>query len=321
MPAWTWDVDPDPAVTYQCQVDGAGWQPCVSGQKQRVSGDWAHMFSVHAVLLGLAGDDANASYTLDTLAPAAPVITSGPPAEISSDEVSFSFTTEDNSTTECQLSPAYDWTPCSSPFAYGFGGQPDGVYTFSARSKDAAGNTGLPVTLSFTLARPAPPSPAAPAADLPPAAPAPAPAPAGPLLRAGVCIHLFMGTARADALTGSAFGDVLSGLAGNDRLDGAGGDDCVLGDTGDDRLSGGPGNDDVRGLAGNDLVRGDAGNDQLSGGPGSDHLSGGSGNDTIDAADGRRDWVSCGAGRDSVTADRGDRLSGCEAKKLKGRKR
>ena len=41
-------------------------------------------------------------------------------------------------------------------------------------------------------------------------------------------------------------------------------------------------------------------------------LRGGSGRDTITSRDGVRETVNCGSGRDSVLADRTDRLTGCE---------
>lgn len=50
----------------------------------------------------------------------------------------------------------------------------------------------------------------------------------------------------------------------------------------------------------------------LFGNEGRDRLRGGQGNDTIRASDGSSDTVDCGPGRDSVAADNGDRLRGCE---------
>jgi hypothetical protein len=40
--------------------------------------------------------------------------------------------------------------------------------------------------------------------------------------------------------------------------------------------------------------------------------SGASGNDKINVANGKKDSVNCGKGRDSVRADRVDKLTGCE---------
>jgi hypothetical protein len=86
------------------------------------------------------------------------------------------------------------------------------------------------------------------------------------------------GTPRADVLTGTLRGDVLDGRAGKDRLSGL------------------------------------AGPDVLQGGPGRDTIDAGAGDDRIPAhGDVLRDTVRCGAGRDVVTADAVDVVSGdCE---------
>ena len=69
----------------------------------------------------------------------------------------------------------------------------------------------------------------------------------------------------------------------------------------------------MSGGQGDDLVRGDAGDDLLKGGAGSDRILGGTQNDTIvSVGDRAGDVVDCVAGTDTVTADRYDRVSGCE---------
>jgi RTX calcium-binding nonapeptide repeat (4 copies) len=88
--------------------------------------------------------------------------------------------------------------------------------------------------------------------------------------------------------------DRLLGLAGNDALLGHAGDDCLSGGRGSDRLGGGPGDD------------------RLRGGPGRDAFSGGAGNDTLGSRDGLRDGPLRTGTHDRVTADRSDRLIGCE---------
>jgi hypothetical protein len=84
------------------------------------------------------------------------------------------------------------------------------------------------------------------------------------------------GTARADQLRGTAYADRLDGRAGPDHLFGY------------------------------------AGNDVLIGGPGKDTIDAHTGNDTIRARDKTRDIVRCGPGRDTVTADKIDKLTNCE---------
>ena len=153
--------------------------------------------------------------------------------------------------------------------------------------------------------------------------------------RMGDRIFGFRGDDRVEAFRGS---DCLSGGRGRDRLESDSGNDRLLGDSGDDRLFGGRGRDRLFGGNGDDLLLGGAGPDLISGGRGRDRLFGGlgdrlfgeegndriylpkaakkvdagPGDDRVNAANGRRDVVNCGAGRDRVRADRFDRLRGCE---------
>jgi Ca2+-binding RTX toxin-like protein len=116
--------------------------------------------------------------------------------------------------------------------------------------------------------------------------------------------------------------DFIVGRRGDDRVVGLTGDDRLYGRSGDDRLEGdGPGvgesglssDDALSGGDGNDHLVGGFGDDRLTGGSGTDRLNGGADDDRIGARDGRRDKVLCGGGRDRVSADRGDRVSGdCE---------
>ncbi|TMK96003.1 MAG: hypothetical protein E6G42_00640 [Actinobacteria bacterium] len=66
---------------------------------------------------------------------------------------------------------------------------------------------------------------------------------------------------------------------------------------------------ELDGGRGDDLLFGGPGADLLDGGPGRDYLDGGPGPDTILAADGARDTIRCGPGRDRVFADRVDTVS------------
>jgi Ca2+-binding RTX toxin-like protein len=140
-----------------------------------------------------------------------------------------------------------------------------------------------------------------------------------------------------DSLVGEDGDDRIDGGADHDEIDGEAGRDRIAGGPGDDRIDGGRGADVVRGGAGRDLLDGDgdgdggdgfgfaelpppgpdlleggAGDDMLFGGDGRDVLVGGSGRDRIHSRDGRRDVVRCGPGRDTVIADRADRVSACE---------
>lgn len=112
------------------------------------------------------------------------------------------------------------------------------------------------------------------------------------------CANPVTGGSGRDVLAGTVSGDVVTGRAGPDRITGGAGDDCLDGGAGDDRLSGGPGAD------------------RLVAGRGRNTLLGGPGNDRLDAANGSRDVVDCGRGRDRLRADRQDRIRGCERVRL-----
>ena len=85
------------------------------------------------------------------------------------------------------------------------------------------------------------------------------------------------------------------------------------GSSGDDRIVGTPFADVLRGGAGVDTILGRGGDDVILGGRGRDRIEGNGGNDQISTRDGVRDIVICGRGRDSVVADRVDRVdSDCE---------
>ena len=118
------------------------------------------------------------------------------------------------------------------------------------------------------------------------------------------CSARKMGGPGADRLDGGPGSDAIFGRAGNDRIRGLGGNDCLFGERGNDVVGGGPGGD---------VVNGGRGADELHGGPGRDTLRGERGRDRIFARDGARDVIQCGSSRDSVRADRIDRVSGCES--------
>ena len=115
-----------------------------------------------------------------------------------------------------------------------------------------------------------------------------------------------------DTIRGGAGNDRIAGGGANDKLKGEAGNDRVDGGAGRDTLDGGAGRDKLNGGAGNDRLDGGAGNDALAGGAGRNRYSAGAGNDKVSAANGKRDRVDCGAGRDSARVDRADRVKGCE---------
>jgi Ca2+-binding RTX toxin-like protein len=165
-------------------------------------------------------------------------------------------------------------------------------------------------------------------------------------------VNILSGGPGNDTLDGRGSDDQIFGGDGNDTLVGGSGNDTLSGDAGDDNLQGGDGTDGLNGGDGNDQLDGGAGSDVLAGGAGDDTavysartkavhvtLDGadndgeanekdqirltvegtktGAGDDAINVRDGIKGEVSCGAGRDVVTADAVDTIANdCEEKNV-----
>jgi beta-glucosidase len=123
------------------------------------------------------------------------------------------------------------------------------------------------------------------------------------------------GGAGEDRLDGGSARDVARAGAGDDRVEGGRASDRLSGGRGDDRIRGGRGGDGLSGGRGDDRIRGGRGDDRIAAAGGRDGVLAGTGDDRIRAKDGRRDSVDCGRGFDTVAADRGDRLKGCERRR------
>ena len=138
--------------TFECQIDGLGWESCTSPKEYTGLTDGSHTFEVRATDAIGNVDPTPASYTwvIDTMAPDT-TITAFPPNPSSSPDASFSFTGNDGSGTgvasfECQID-GLGWESCTSPKEYA--GLTDGSHTFEVRAIDAAGNTD-PSPASYT---------------------------------------------------------------------------------------------------------------------------------------------------------------------------
>jgi len=123
--------------------------------------------------------------------------------------------------------------------------------------------------------------------------------------------YTYIGTAGGDRIIADRGPATVNGGAGNDRLGATrlAGDVRLSGEGGSDRLAGNTANDFLHGGTGDDSLAGAEGDDRLDGGRGRDGISGGAGRDRIQARDGSTDTIRCGSGRDSVTADRSDRVA------------
>jgi Ca2+-binding RTX toxin-like protein len=111
----------------------------------------------------------------------------------------------------------------------------------------------------------------------------------------------------ADIINGNGGRDVMSGGSGDDKQYGGERGDRIFANLGNDETFGGDGNDDLWALARGDVT---APNGQDTAG---DVLHGEGGDDVFHVRDGEQDVVDCGAGADTVLADRFDVVtSDCE---------
>ena len=85
------------------------------------------------------------TYVSDTRPPDPPTIVSSPPTFTADPNPVITFTAEPGAITECLLATptsAGSWGTCTSPWLGALGAGDDGLYTFSVRATDAAGNVG-----------------------------------------------------------------------------------------------------------------------------------------------------------------------------------
>jgi hypothetical protein len=142
--------DTDGTVSFQCSVDGAAYSPCTSLFTTAALADGSHTFAVEAVdISNRTSNPTQYTWTIDTVAPPAPSITSKPAAVVASGSASFGFSdTQAGVAFECQLDGAA-FASCTSPAAYS--GLATGQHTFAVRAREAAGNASAATTYSWRI--------------------------------------------------------------------------------------------------------------------------------------------------------------------------
>ena len=141
--------------TFECRLDGGGYEGCTSPRAFSGLGDGTHVFRVRATdSSGNTGTPALHAWRVDTSAPSV-VITSGPSGSTSSSSAIFAFSANESGVAfECRLDGGA-YTPCSSP--KGYGGLAEGSHVFRVRGTDPAGNTGAPAVRNWDIEKNHPP--------------------------------------------------------------------------------------------------------------------------------------------------------------------
>ena len=138
-------------ATFQCKLDGSSFSSCASPKTYSDVADGSHTFTVRQTdrAGNVSMSTATYTWTIDTIAPAAPTITEAPDLSEQSGDARFSFTGEAGASFACRVDDdAY--ASCSSPKTYD--SLADGVHSFAVRQTDAAGNTSPSATHTWVVA-------------------------------------------------------------------------------------------------------------------------------------------------------------------------
>lgn len=137
----------EPAVTFECRLDGGAFAPCTNPVTFIGLAEGAHVLEVRALdAVGNADlSPAIFGWTIDVRPPETSFVTT-PPALSTSSAATFAFEADESPATfECQLDGG-SFVPCVSPST--FTGLADGAHELLVRATDPAGNTD-PTPASF----------------------------------------------------------------------------------------------------------------------------------------------------------------------------
>jgi hypothetical protein len=137
-------------VELRCSFNGGAYAPCATSPLSLGElPDGNYTFAVQAYDAAGNSSTSTISWEIDTVAPGAPTITSGPTGSVPSPDAEFAFTgAEPGGIFRCSIDSQPAVT-CTSPFDVP--GLSDGTYTFRVRQVDAAGNPGPQSTRTWTV--------------------------------------------------------------------------------------------------------------------------------------------------------------------------
>jgi hypothetical protein len=136
----------DEPATFECNLDGVGFESCASPVDYAGLGDGAHLFQVRAKdLAGHSSEIEQYEWVVDTRAPATSVVAN----QTSDSSVTFTLSADESGVTYvCSMDDAPE-APCQSPISYS--SLTPGSHVFIARAIDSAGNIDT-VGASFSFA-------------------------------------------------------------------------------------------------------------------------------------------------------------------------
>jgi hypothetical protein len=135
--AATFAFSADEPSSFECTLDGRGYEQCSSPATYHGLGDGQHAFSVRARdAVGNFSPPVSHSWTIDTTSPETTLASAPRPATTAS-SATFAFSASEAGSFECRLDGA-PFALCGSPKSYS--GLGKGDHRFEVRAIDAAGN-------------------------------------------------------------------------------------------------------------------------------------------------------------------------------------
>jgi hypothetical protein len=135
-------TDTESGVGFLCRLDGGLSAPCTSPKGYFSLAQGSHTFEVQARdAAGNTSTAATYSWTIDSIAPAAPTITSRPDNPAPSAVSTFTWTAAESGLSfQCMIDQPGVWEPCDSPFTKTVDVSSNEMHQFSVRAIDAASN-------------------------------------------------------------------------------------------------------------------------------------------------------------------------------------
>ncbi len=137
-------------LRFSCSLDGSAFTTCTSPRSYSGLAQGSHTFAVRAIdAAGNTSAPTSRSWSIDTVAPPSPVLTTKPADPTSTATNDFAWTIgESGVTSECSLENGAFFS-CSSPYSWVINTSNNGQHQFAVRSRDAAGNTSAATSYKF----------------------------------------------------------------------------------------------------------------------------------------------------------------------------
>ncbi len=134
-------ADTEAGVSFRCALDSAAYVVCSTPKTYSALSQGSHTVSVQAVDgAGNASPATAYTWTIDTVAPAAPVYTAKPADPTQNATNTFAWTTSESGLTfQCSMENGV-WFSCTSPYTWVIDTSNNGQHQFAVRAIDAAGN-------------------------------------------------------------------------------------------------------------------------------------------------------------------------------------